>query len=85
MKGQFLIVLAVAPLELLDVVEVGNALVVGLVFVLELIGAAVEADFLVLLAGDVKLLVELHGLLVDLHELIQTTNLEHSLVHLHFV
>lgn len=85
MEGQFLVVLAVAPLELLDVVEVGDALVGCLVFVLELVGAAVEADFFVFLAGDVELLVELRCLLIDLHELVETADLEHGLIHLHFV
>jgi hypothetical protein len=54
------------------------------ILVEQLLSAIVEAHFLVLLAGDIHLLVELGSRLVQLHELVEGTNLELGLVNLYF-
>jgi len=48
-------------------------------------GVAINADFLVLFAGNVQLLVELGGFVVDLHELVETADFKGSFVNLDIV
>lgn len=86
-QRQLLVELAVVPLEGLNVLHVGDVLLV-LVFDFEVFlgdGIAVNADLLVFFARDIELLVELGRTVVDLHQLVQTANFERGLIYLDVV
>jgi hypothetical protein len=75
-----LVVLAAIPLELFDVFFVVNRGIGGIVKVMNFGGSIVKADLFELLASEVELLVQLGSRLIELHKLVERTNLEHGLV-----